>query len=405
MSPFRDQNGEIVGVIVVAFDITEQPQAEEALRESEERCHTLVDRLPLGFFRTTRDGRILYANPALVEMLGCPNRESLLVTNASDYFVSKENRSDLQNLLEQEGIARDFEIQMRRQDGKLIWVRQYAHVVRDADGRVLYYEGILTDISRRKQMEREMLRMERFAAMGHIVAALAHEVRNPMQAIESNLEVALRYPLEPDEREESLRICLREVEKLVNITQRVLGLTRTEREPYQPTSVAQVVEDTLRLLDEPLQKAVINVITDFPRDLPLVFGSQHQIGQVLLNLVINAVEAMSKGGVLRITASLEEPAFEADKEMLSLTLSNDGPPIPPEHIEKIFDPLFTTKPGGTGLGLFVAHNIIQQHGGVLRVENLEGGQGVGFTFTLPVVAMEDVRPDCARHDSGEEPVS
>jgi len=101
-------------------------------------------------------------------------------------------------------------------------VRHNTHAVRGADGRVLYYEGILNDISRRKQMERNMLRIDRFAAMGQIVAALAHEIKNPLQAIESNLEVALQYPLEPDEREETLRTCLREVENLVNITQRVL---------------------------------------------------------------------------------------------------------------------------------------------------------------------------------------
>jgi len=152
--------------------------------------------------------------------------------------------------------------------------------------------------------------------------------------------------------------------------------------------------NTLSLLDEPLRKAVIYVTTDFPPDLPLLFGSPQQIGQVLLNLVINAVEAMPQGGVLHITASTE-PAFEAGKETLSLTLSNNGPPIPPENIERIFDPLFTTKPGGTGLGLFVAHNIIQQHGGALRVENLEGGQGVAFTLTLPVATIEDSPGDSA----------
>jgi PAS domain S-box-containing protein len=401
MSPLRDRTGEVVGLTVVASDITERVRTEEALRQSEERYRTLIDRVPVGVYRTTPDGQILDGNPALVGMLGCPDRESLLATNAALYYASSEVRRNWQDLLEREGIVRDFELQMRRQDGKSIWVRDNARLVRGPDGQVLYYEGILDDISRRKQMERDMLRIERFAAMGHIVAALAHEIKNPLQAIESNLEVALKYPLEPDEREESLRTCLREVENLVNITQRVLGLTRTEREPYQPTSVAQVVQDTLALLDEPLRKAVIQVTTDFSPDLPLLLGSPQQIGQVLINLVINAVEAMPQGGVLHIAASLE-PAFEAGKQRLSLTLSNDGPPIPPEHIEKIFDPLFTTKSGGTGLGLFVAHNIIQQHGGALAVENLDGGQGVAFTVTLPVATIEDSPEDRARRASGEE---
>jgi PAS domain S-box-containing protein len=394
MSSIRDQDGGVAGLIVVISDVTERARTEQALRDSEERYRTLVDRVPVGVYRTTPAGQVLDGNLALVEMLGCPDRESLLATNAVRYYANDEVRRNWQDLLEREGVARDFEMQMRRQDGKLIWVRDNARVVRGADGRVLYYEGILTDISQHKQMERDMLRIERFAAMGSLAAALAHEIKNPLQAIESNLEVALAYPLEPDEREETLRTCLREVENLVNITQRVLGLTRTEREAYQPTSLAQVVQDTLKLLDEPMRKAAVHVTTDFPPDLPPLFGSPQQIGQVLLNLLINAVEAMPPGGLLHITASTE-PSFGAGKEMLSLTLSNNGPPIPPENIDKIFDPLFTTKSRGTGLGLFVAHNIIQQHGGALRAENLEGGQGVAFTLTLPVATIEDSHEDRA----------
>jgi PAS domain S-box-containing protein len=109
------------------------------LRESEERLRTLIDRVPVGVYRTTLDGQILDDNPALVRMLGYPGRESLLKANAAGFYVDAEVRRSLQDLLEREGIVRDFETQMRRQDGKLIWVRDNTLVVRGADGRVLYY--------------------------------------------------------------------------------------------------------------------------------------------------------------------------------------------------------------------------------------------------------------------------
>jgi len=389
--PFRDQNGEIIGIIGIATDITEQIRAEEALRESEKRYATLFDGVPVGLYRTTPDGQILAANLALVEMLGCSDRESLLAANAGDFYVDIKARKEFQDLFEQEGVVHGFDTRLRRCDGKQIWVRDNSRASRDAAGRVLYYEGNLTDITERKRLEQQMLRTERLTAMGHIAATLAHEIRNPLQAILSNLELVLDYLLEPDERQESLRICEREVAKLVEITQRMLGLTEPEKEAYRPVFITELVQHTLDLLSRQFQAAAIHVTTDFPADLPPVWGAAAQISQVLLNLMINAIEVMSMGGALHIASRMERvrrsslyPIHEPSREMLVLDLINNGPHIPPEYLEKVFDPFFTTKPDGTGLGLFVCHNIVQQHGGTLVVENLEGERGVAFTLTFPV---------------------
>jgi signal transduction histidine kinase len=107
-----------------------------------------------------------------------------------------------------------------------------------------------------------------------------------------------------------------------------------------------------------------------------------QIIQVLLNLLINAIEAIPEGGCIHIAARVDKDRVE--KDMMVLTLTNDGPPIPPEHIEHIFTPFFTSKPGGTGLGLFTSYNIVEQHGGMISVENLEDDKGVAFGIALPI---------------------
>jgi PAS domain S-box-containing protein len=352
----------------------------EALRESERRYRTLFERVPVGLYRTTPQGTILDANPSLVEMLGYPDRGTLLAVNASQVYLDPQDRELMNDVLEREGVVNDYEIRLKRYDGSVIWAEDTVRAVLDPDGNMLYYDGSLEDITERKNMERYMLREERLAAMGRISTSLAHEVKNPLQAIRSNLELLLDFPLDTDEREQCLQTCRREVDRLIGIAQRMLTFVRTEKSTVQPFSLPQVWNQVLTLLSGPLKKAEIPVTADFPSNLPLAVGIADQIGQVILNLVLNAVEVIPRGGSLEGVARVEG-------NNLVLKVINDGPPIPSEHLDKIFDPFFSTKPEGTGLGLFICHSIVEEHGGSLTVENLEGG-GVAFKMTMPAMVTE-----------------
>lgn len=352
----------------------------EALRESEERYRTLFERVPVGLYRTTPDGRIVDANPALVEMLGYPSKEKLLETNAFQVYADPQDRERVNALLEKTGVVNDYEICLKGYDGSSIWVEDTVRAVRDGEGRVLYYEGSLEDITERKRAERYMFRAERLAAMGRISASLAHEVKNPLQAIRSNLELLLEFPLEADERDHCLQTCRQEVDRLISVAERVLSFARTKKSTVRPFSLPQVWDQVLALLSEPLKRAGVMVTSDFLIDLPPVIGIADQITQVIINLVLNAVEVMPNGGLLKGIARKEG-------DFVVFSLINDGPPIQAEHLERIFEPFFTTKPDGTGLGLFISHNIIQEHGGTLSVENLDVGGGVAFRFTLPALEM------------------
>ena len=140
----------------------ERTRADDALRESEEQYRSLFERVPVGLYRTTPEGRVLDANPAALEMLGFPDLESMLAANAAAMHVNSGERARWQDLLAQEGLNRDFEAQLRRRDGTVIWTKDNARVVRDADGRVLYYEGAMEDITKRVQAEEEVERLARF---------------------------------------------------------------------------------------------------------------------------------------------------------------------------------------------------------------------------------------------------
>jgi len=367
--------------VFVAFQLLAEARLHrevvKALRESEERYRTLFERVPVGLYRTTPDGRIVDANPALVEMLGYPSKEKLLELNASQVYADPQDRERINALLEKTGVVSGYEICLNRYDGSSIWVEDTVRAVRDGQGKVLYYDGSLENITERKRAERYMLRAERLAAMGRISASLAHEVKNPLQAIRSNLELLLEFPLEADERDHCLHTCRQEVDRLISVAERVLTFARTEKSTVRPFSLPQVWEQVLTLLSEPLKRAGVTVTSDFIEDLPPAIGIADQITQVIINLALNAVEVMPNGGLLKGIARQEG-------NFVAFSLINDGPPIQAEHLERIFEPFFTTKPDGTGLGLFISYNIIQEHGGMLSVENLEGG-GVAFKFTLPAL--------------------
>ena len=242
------------------------------------------------------------------------------------------------------------------------------------------YGVIQQELIERKQAEQQAARAGRLAAIGRLAAAMAHEINNPLQAMRSNLELALDFDLEPDEQKKHLHVVHRQIQRLTEITRRVIDFARPADDTRYPISIVRIVQKTLKLVDKQLELARIQTTTDLSAGLPAVFAVPDQITQVLLNLTANAIEAMPNGGHLHIAA-------RADENKVRLTLTNDGPSLSEEHIEHIFDPFFTTKSGGTGLGLSISHSIIHRHNGTIKAENLKDEQGVAFTITLPTTHL------------------
>lgn len=267
-------------------------------------------------------------------------------------------------------------------DNDLLVIETLADQIAIAIENASLYEAIQHELGERKRIEQYIIRTERLAAMGRITATLAHEIKNPLQAIRSHLDLLLDFPLSPEERQSSLNICSQEVDHLTEIIERTLSFVRPgeERLPV-PTSLHRLLTRALNLASKSLEHANIQIKNYVTDDLPQVLVQPEQIAQVLLNLFINSVEAMPIGGLVEIRAT-------CDDAFVILTFSNDGPPIPEEHIEHIFDPFFTTKPTNTGLGLYVSYLIVEQHGGSIQVDNMCSKQGVCFTIRLPQANRE-----------------
>jgi len=228
-----------------------------------------------------------------------------------------------------------------------------------------------------ERSQNQLIQAEKMAAVGRLTASLAHEINNPLQAIQNSLHLAAHPGLAPEQRQRFLEMAQTEVNRLIQIVHRMLDF-------YRPSSAMKVlninrsVEDALAIAGKRLQQTRIHVEARLAADLPPVRGIANQLTQVFLNIVINAIEAMPDGGTLWVGT-----AHHIQAKQVVIAFRDSGPGIPAEIREHLFEPFHTSKPTGTGLGLAISYGIIERHNGTIEVESPPGG-GTTFIIRLPV---------------------
>lgn len=232
-----------------------------------------------------------------------------------------------------------------------------------------------------EQSQTQLVQTEKLAATGRLAASLAHEINNPLQAIHNSLQLILSFQLEADEQHEYLQIAEEEIERLMGLVASILEFARPPSQEMRTTNLNEIIERVLALTGKYLQHRRVAVRRDLASDLPRVLAAPDELEQVFLNLVLNAVDAMPEGGTLRVASHL------AADGRLAVAFSDTGHGIAPELLEHIFEPFFSTREGGTGLGLTVSYGIVRRHGGELTVQSTMG-EGTTFTVWLPAPRNE-----------------
>lgn len=256
--------------------------------------------------------------------------------------------------------------------------------------------GVLADRERKRRLElqamtdqlskvyrelqdsfEQLKRADRLSAIGELSASLAHEIRNPLGSIEGAAQI-LRQPQTTEEmHDEFLGVIEKESRRLSRLLTNLLDFARPRPPEFQAVDVGPVVDAVVALLSHTAQQSGIQLRKHVPPGLPPVESDSEQLKQVILNLTINAIQAMPVGGEIEIFVA------ENDDTGVVIAIKDQGVGIPGENVEKIFDPFFTTKDGGTGLGLSVAHQIITQHGGVITAER-NPNRGMTFSVLIPI---------------------
>ena len=311
---------------------------------------------------------------------------------ARERFIDADARAAFLDRLAADGAVTDYLLRMRRASGSPVWVEVTARARAARRGGALRIEALVRDVSERKKhgdqsrdIYQQILQSEKMAALGQTISGVAHELNNPLATILSWAERLSEKPLD-ETAKRGVGVILGEAERAARIVRNLLTFARKRQSTRAMIDLNDVVRDTL-VLRAYERMTTLSVVTELTHELPQVFADAHQIQQVLLNLVINAEQAMLTAngrGVLTIRTR-----HDAECDLVLLEVADDGPGVPPEVQTKIFDPFFTTKEvgKGTGLGLTVAYAIAQEHGGRIRVESPAGG-GASFVVELPVSGTE-----------------
>jgi PAS domain S-box-containing protein len=378
----RDTAGRIRRRQGTLVDISDRQQIETRLQREQEFARRLVESFPDLVIALDHEGRYTFVSPRSRELLGF-SPEELIGSSFSEHIEphsQREVQAFLDAIISGQCANGSTEFLVRRNDSEARLFRATASPLMDFSGRIAGVIAAARDITDSKRMEQQLIQNERLAAMGQMIAGVAHELNNPLTAVLGVTEL-LRDSTADDAARRQLEIAHRQARRAAQIVQSLLTFSR----PPQPRKIclnlSELIERSLQLHEHSLRSNRITVDFSAPADLPLVLGDTSQLTQVFLNLIANAEQAIREirdHGTLRIRVSRA-----ADRVVA--TFQDDGPGIPREILPKIFDPFFTTKrPGrGTGLGLSICLAILREHNGEIEAQPVPQG-GSLFTIWLPI---------------------
>ncbi len=378
----RMQHGQVIGITGVLSDITERKQAEEKLREGEERYHTLFDRSLDLVYLHDFEGNFIDANNAALNLLGYKKQE-ILSLNFASLLTQDQMTKVIQALeeLKKTGAQREVtEFRLKRKDGDFVDVETKASVI-DRDGKPYAIQGIGRDITERKKLMDSLIVTDRLAALGNMAGGFAHELNNPLTSVIGYAQLLLDRKDLPEDVRQDLTGIYEEAQRASEVIKDFMTFALKQPQPKQLFDINDLINDVLKLRKYAQRNNNIIVKTNFDPDLPLVTVGPIRMRQVFMDIITNAeyfmFEAHEKG-TLTITT-------ERAGEFAKASFSDDGPGIPPENLGQIFNPFFTTKEvgQGIGLGLSICHGIVTEHGGKIYAEN-EPGKGATIVVELPI---------------------
>ncbi len=394
VSLMKDTKGQRKGFRGIVRDITEKKQMEKELVQTKNFLQNILDSSIDGITTTDLQGNVIYASPRTKDILGY-DQEAAISKKAYSFYGNRiEDAKLIMKELKAKGELIDHEMKLKRKDDELIDINLSASLLKDEKGEVIGTLGIFRDITEKNMLEAQLAQAQRMEALGTLAGGIAHNFNNLLMGIQGNASLML---LETDPTHpncERLKNIEESVQNGSRLTRQLLGYAREGRYEVRPISLSQVVEETSNTFGT--TKKEITVHQDLAKDLYGIKVDQSQIEQVLLNLYVNAAEAMPGGGdlflkTMKVThKDMRGKTYKANPgNYVLLTIRDTGIGMDKKTKDRIFEPFFTTKglAKGTGLGLASVYGIVKAHGGYIDIES-KRGQGTTFEIYLPATQKE-----------------
>jgi PAS domain S-box-containing protein len=395
--PSRDKRGRITGWYGHTADITDQKTAEEALRHSERELRLLVDTVPTMIFLMTPEALPYYFNKRFVDWAGIDPGDETTSDNrnleAHADMIHPDDRADVASAFRRAfavGEPLQYKGRLRRRDGTYRWIDSRVEPLRDDDGTIIRWYGVNIDIEDEvrgqealRLADERLARALRAASLSELSVSIAHELNSPLQAVVANANAYQRWlSADPPNYERAGRTAeriIRDANAAAEVIGRIRALFAQTAEGRHPVDLNALVGEVGELMGDRLLSSNVRLEMELDPDLPMVSGDRVQLEQVMLNLIRNGIEAMHV--VAPAARTLRIFSRRRDDDTVEIEVRDGGPGI--SDPERIFDPFYTTKEDGMGMGLAICNTIIEAHRGRISAKSLQaGGSSVGFTLPI-----------------------
>lgn len=395
-SPLLSSDGKVIGAVENFRDLTKHEGLWGKLRKERNKAQQYLNIAGVIIVAINRKGVVTLINKKGCEVLGYDEKE-IVGKNWYDLCVperdKKERKEAFFKLMDgKEEMIEDYENSVLIKSGEEKIIAWRNTLITDDKGKILGTLSSGEDITKRKQTEEELIRSEKLVSLGQLAASVAHEVNNPLAGIMVYVKLLLKKyranEIQTEKTEEQLIKMEKELDRTTRIIKSLLDFARLSEPSMRPVDINKVIEAALQLVGNQINLENIILEKNLDTQLPPVLADVDKMQQVLINIILNAIQAMPEGGQLRIATSAADSIYINDsfKKAVRVDISDTGVGIPRENLDKLFNPFFTTKEKGkgVGLGLSVVHGIIGKHKGRIDVDS-ELNKGTTFTIYLEVM--------------------
>lgn len=388
------EKGQVIGCVAIARNITEKKQLEQEIIELKNFNESIIQSMGSGLITIDLDHKVTSFNSSACEVLGYAANEILHKT-LEEVFPKEDCERLLLNIDDPHQGLLNREMQLTGKNGRPIFVGFSVTPRFDVQNRRVGTIISFKDITQIKQMQVEVQRMDRLASMGVLASGIAHEIRNPLAGIKT-IAQTLEEEIEPDDpRREYIARIVRQVNRMDDLLKTIFSYAKPRQPKRKYHRFQEIIQEVYALLENRMRAQSVHYAESYHSELPLLYVDFYQIQQVFLNLFLNALDAMPDGGELKLQASPRIttlnrvdrrgrpfPIQKKSALYAEVLVSDTGVGINPDAVQSIFNPFFTTKPQGSGLGLSICYRIMSEHDGEIQVES-ELNQGTTFRLLLP----------------------